>query len=88
MGSPRWAARVGWLLLLGAGTGGAPLVAQTRPSPIVAPDSAMLAPRPIPGPVFESPWFTRAVQRGTRTRTGAPGPSYWVQHPRYDIQVV
>ncbi len=63
------------------------LRAQTRPSPVVEPDSALLAPRPVPGPVFESPAFTRAVERGTRTRTGAPGPAYWVQHPRYDIQV-
>ncbi|MGH7635872.1 MAG: M1 family metallopeptidase, partial [Gemmatimonadaceae bacterium] len=29
--------------------------------------------------------FTRAVARGTRTRTGAPGATYWVQHPEYEI---
>lgn len=42
-------------------------------------------PRPIPGPVYESAAFTRAVAGGTRTRTGDPGPHYWVQHPRYAI---
>ncbi|MGH7581593.1 MAG: M1 family metallopeptidase [Gemmatimonadales bacterium] len=62
--------------------------AQTRPSPLL--DSAAIAhgPRPIPGPVYESQGFTRAVMRGTRTRTGAPGPNYWVQHPRYQIHAV
>ena len=29
--------------------------------------------RPVPYPVFESRGFARAVQRGTRTRTGEPG---------------
>jgi Peptidase family M1 domain len=62
--------------------------AQTRPSPLVNPTATDSAPRPVPGPVFESPAFSRAVLRGTRTRTGAPGAAYWVQHPRYDIRVI
>jgi hypothetical protein len=33
------------------------------------------------------PGFTRAVERGTRTRDGNPGTGYWVQHARYNIQV-
>jgi hypothetical protein len=41
--------------------------------------------RPIPYPVFESKAFARAVARGTRTRTGAPGPNYWQQFARYTI---
>jgi hypothetical protein len=41
--------------------------------------------RPIPGPVYESAAFTEAVARGSRTRTGRPGPQGWVQHPRYSI---
>ena len=49
-------------------------------------DTALSAGRPIPGPVFETPEFTRAVARGTRTRTGEPGAGYWVQHARYQIR--
>jgi hypothetical protein len=30
--------------------------------------------------------FTRAVQRGTRTNTGQPGPGYWQQYARYRLQ--
>jgi len=60
--------------------------AQTLPAPSVDPAAMAHAPRPIPGPVFESAQFSRAVERGTRTRTGAPGPNYWVQHPKYVIQ--
>jgi len=36
--------------------------------------------------VYETPEFSRAVARGTRTRTGRPGPGYWVQHARYSIE--
>jgi hypothetical protein len=49
-------------------------------------DSAPSVGRPIPGPVFETPEFTRAVARGTRTRTGLPGAGNWVQHARYVIR--
>jgi len=42
--------------------------------------------RPIPYPVFETAAFRRAVERGTRTRTGAPGPKYWTQYARYALR--
>src|SRR5438105_446391 len=41
--------------------------------------------RPIPYPIPESKAFARAVERGTRTRTGEPGPRYWQQYARYTI---
>ncbi|MDQ2890204.1 MAG: M1 family metallopeptidase [Gemmatimonadota bacterium] len=65
-----------------------PLVlhAQSRPSPMVTPEGILQSVRPLPGSVYESPAFTRAVQKGTRTRTGAPGPRSWVQHARYRIE--
>ncbi len=65
----------------------APLHAQTRPAPSVDPTATAAGARPIPGPVYETARFTRAVERGTRARTGEPGARYWVQHPRYDIAV-
>ncbi|MCG6954889.1 MAG: M1 family metallopeptidase, partial [Gemmatimonadetes bacterium] len=65
---------------------GSRLPAQTVPSTAVDPGAAVhAAGRPIPGPVYERAAFTRAVARGTRTRTGQPGPGAWVQHPRYEI---
>lgn len=59
--------------------------AQTHPSVPLAPSVSDLSGRPVPGPVYEIPEFTRAVERGTRTRTGSPGAGYWVQHARYTI---
>lgn len=41
--------------------------------------------RPIPYPIPETKAFARAVARGTRTRTGSPGPNYWQQYARYTI---
>lgn len=61
------------------------LSSQTRPAPSVDPLATAQGPRPLPGPVYETPGFTRAVASGTRTRTGAPGAKNWVQHPRYQI---
>jgi hypothetical protein len=59
--------------------------AQTRAAPAVDPAAAASGPRPLPGPVYESAAFSRAVARGTRTRDGTAGPRYWVQHARYTI---
>ncbi len=63
---------------------GGSAVAQSRPVPPLD-EHAAQSPRPTPGPVYEIPGFTRAVARGTRTRTGEPGRGYWVQHARYSI---
>ena len=63
----------------------AAVCAQSQPSVPLAPAVTARTGRPVPGPVYETPEFTRAVERGTRTRTGEPGPSYWVQHARYSI---
>lgn len=63
-----------------------PAAAQTQPSVPLAPAKTADGARPVPGPVYEIPGFTRAVDRGTRTRTGQPGAGYWVQHARYAIQ--
>ncbi|HEX6250689.1 MAG TPA: M1 family metallopeptidase, partial [Gemmatimonadaceae bacterium] len=49
-------------------------------------DFATSLERPVPYPVSESPGFARAVARGTRTRTGEPGPRYWQQFAQYDLR--
>lgn len=36
--------------------------------------------------IYEHPAFTRAVEAGTRARTGHPGPNYWQQYARYDFE--
>jgi len=56
----------------------------TRQTPPVAP-AAVERSRTLPYPVFETNAFARAVARGTRTRTGQPGPNYWQQFARYRI---
>ncbi|HET8634254.1 MAG TPA: M1 family metallopeptidase [Gemmatimonadales bacterium] len=71
---------VGVLLLIPSAAG-----AQSVPAPSVDPASTVESGRPLPGPLIETAEFTRAVARGTRTRTGMPGASNWVQHARYHI---
>ena len=57
------------------------LFGSPKPTPVVNAGPQ----RPIPYPVFETNSFRRAVERGTRTRTGEPGPKYWQQFARYRI---
>ncbi|MEJ2481647.1 MAG: M1 family metallopeptidase [Gemmatimonadota bacterium] len=68
-------AALGALIALSALTGTAP--AQT---PVEA------APRPIPYPLTLSPGFASAVEAGSRTMEGRPGPDYWQQSVRYEIE--
>ena len=41
--------------------------------------------RPIPYPVVPSLEFQLAVENGTRTETGEPGPAYWQQWTDYEL---
>jgi hypothetical protein len=50
-----------------------------------APVAPAAVERPLPYPVPETQAFARAVERGTRTRTGQPGPRYWQQYARYTL---
>jgi hypothetical protein len=56
-----------------------PAASQTQPSPTVSGTASS------PHAVYEDSAFTRAVRQGTRTRNGHPGPRYWQQYARYDI---
>jgi len=73
-----------WLAVALSALGGS-LHAQTRPSPVQDPVATVTGGRPLPGPVYETRNFTRAVDRGTRDRTGRPGKGNWTQTARYDI---
>jgi hypothetical protein len=63
-----------------------PTAAAGQTSPMRVSNPLDAAPRPTPYPVFESRGFSRAVAKGTRTRSGAPGPNYWQQFARYRIE--
>jgi hypothetical protein len=41
----------------------------------------------VPNPIEAPRGFQRAVQRGTRTTSGRPGPRYWQQWANYRIQI-
>ncbi len=57
----------------------------------VAVDSTFpyLSDRPVPNPISHEipPSFYRAVEKGTRTHSGEPGPRYWTQQTEYRIDV-
>ncbi len=67
------------------------LACATSPRAVPAPDTLTAAalaledPRPIPYALVEREPFSRAVERGTRTRTGAPGAVYWQQYASYEL---
>ena len=61
-----------------------PPSAQDRPAE--PPGVPAVASRPIPYPVELPPEFAAAVQRGTRTLTGEPGPGYWQPWSEYSIE--
>src|SRR5689334_15297607 len=72
-----------WSAFVGACSSG------TRPAPAPSPTALPVqaaGARPLPYPVFETAAFRRAVERGTRTRTGEPGPKYWTQYARYALR--
>ena len=56
---------------------------QTQAQPVPAEPGAPVRPRPYP--IFETKGFADAVAAGTRTRTGAPGATYWQQRSRYQL---
>jgi len=73
------------LAIVAACSAGAPA---TAPAPAPVRAAAQPATTTIP-PAFrlEIPAaFSRAVERGTRTTTGIPGPNYWQQYATYRLQ--
>jgi len=54
--------------------------------PVLNGQQAWPPPRPVPNPIELPRGFQRAIQRGTRTTTGQPGPRYWQQWANYRIR--
>lgn len=74
------------LMVWGVGVAGC---APTRAVPAAAPPATAPATaeleRPIPYPVVPPAGFRQAVENGTRTNTGEPGPNYWQQWTDYNL---
>jgi hypothetical protein len=66
------------LLLLSAASSG------LAPAGLLAQEEVSLS-RPIPGPVIPPPYFRAALEDGTRSPDGTPGPEYWQVYSSYDI---
>jgi len=61
---------------------------ETPPRETAAEDVVVRAPeRPLPHPLPIPPEYREAVEAGTRSETGAPGPGYWQQWAEYDLLV-
>jgi hypothetical protein len=43
--------------------------------------------RPVPAPVVPPPFMRRALEAGTRSPDGSPGPAYWQNRADYEIDV-
>ena len=53
--------------------------------PAATSDTTMQKRRPIPYPITLDHNFKQAIEAGTRTRSGEPGPNYWTNTAEYDL---
>jgi len=51
------------------------------------PGSLVSIERPVPAQIELPDLYKAAIQAGTRSHNGAPGPNYWTNYAYYDIQV-
>ena len=63
----------------------APVLAQAGRQAARPAGAAAALERPVANPVVPPLAYRRAMERGTRTATGQPGPNYWQQWARYTI---
>lgn len=64
-----------------------PVASQAQQLQLVSPaEIPSVSNRPIPYPVIPSAQFRRAVELGTRTDGGNPGPGYWQQWTDYQLE--
>lgn len=43
--------------------------------------------RVLPYPIFDDPGFPEAIEAGSRSAAGVPGPAYWTDFAEYDLEV-
>lgn len=74
-------------ILLLAGCAGTEQAVHEAPAPTPAPAVAdeSLAQRASSRPIRLPPQMAQAIERGTRTATGLPGPNYWQQEVDYEL---
>ncbi len=63
-----------------------PFLALPLLTAILVAQSAPERPRIVPYPIDLPPAFDAAIANGTRTTTGRPGPNYWTNTARYQIE--
>lgn len=68
------------ILAAACATGG-----ETRRDARTPPTVATRPERPLPQPIEPADAFRRAIEAGTRTTTGVPGPDYWQQWTDYTL---
>jgi len=61
-------------------------VASAQAQPALSSADTAIQQRPIPSPVTLPQSVERAVEEGTRTRSGRPGPDYWMNTAHYDLE--
>jgi len=61
------------------------LAAPATPTGLAHAQESVTPQRPIPGPVVPPPFFRAALEQGTRSPDGSPGPNYWQVYSDYDI---
>lgn len=71
-----------------ASCAGRQVPATATPEPGVATDTTSASPKPsrvLPYPVVPPREYLAAIERGTRSADGSPGPNYWQQWTSYDL---
>lgn len=61
--------------------------AQDPPAAPATAGDELVSDIPVFEPVEPPPGYLRAIERGTRSESGRPGPDYWQQRVDYDIDV-
>ena len=77
----RMRVRVWFLVLLLGSVGSFGATAQ----PAATSDTTLEQRRPLPYPITPDRGFQQALEEGTRTRSGTPGPNYWTNTATYDL---